>query len=161
AGGGERENPMAQRPLTPEGLEAAFAELVDAAERRRREMLRESAEATRQEAEVLQAGRDELWAAPGPRPPPRPPLGAAVPGAKAMVALAGEAAERAERHRDGKRDDWIVLGRVLDRDGSPAPRLRVKIADREGRFAGLLRETATDAAGEFFQAYHPDELGEL
>jgi hypothetical protein len=61
-------------------------------------------------------------------------------------------AERGERERrrpDVQPREWMVYGRVVTHDGSPATGVRVRLFDKDRKYDDLLGETRVDEFGDF------------
>jgi hypothetical protein len=152
---------MATDVITPEVVEAALAALFKAAERERQTSLRQAVEVRQLEAQTLRQEKDMLLKTLPADHPRVVALERMAQGAEEVATWAQETVERAEHHPDVRPGDWVILGRVVGPKGEPGKGLRIRVFDREQKFASRLGETSTDEHGEFFLRYSAEQFADL
>jgi hypothetical protein len=74
----------------------------------------------------------------------------------ARVALE-QRAERERRRPTIEKDQWVVYGRVLNHDRTPAAGVRIRLFDKDRQFDDLLGETRADEYGDYLVGPYTDE----
>lgn len=115
--------------------------------------LRAFAAMQQKRAKNLRATHERLRADLGENDPRVVALGRAAAASEELKNTLETEATRDKRRPNVGRTDWGVFGRVFDARRKPAPGLRVRLYDRDGRHHDLLGEAVTDEFGDFAFVY--------
>jgi hypothetical protein len=112
-----------------------------------------------QRATRLAAAADRLKQALGEDHPEVVALEQTAAEAQALRVSARSAADRQARRPGLGPDEWLVFGRVLQRDGQPASDVLVRVTDADRKLKDLPAGT-TDEFGDFHVAYRRQDFPE-
>ena len=71
-----------------------------------------------------------------------------------------DVADRRDRAREPRVNEWAAVGRVVDETDEAVPGLRVRLFDKDRIYDDLLGDEITDEAGQFHMIYHQRDFAE-
>jgi hypothetical protein len=145
---------MAEKPMSPEELQAALASLLGELTGASTSALETLAQEHAARAERLAGAEARLSARLGADHPQTVAARQAAASAVAAKTNLQRLAVREASRPAPKPNEWVVFGRVLDADGNPIGHVRVRVFDRDRKYDDLLGDTTTDEQGGFSVVYH-------